>query len=162
MPIKPENKALYPSNWREIRARILERAQNRCEWCGVRNHSLGYRDEAGRFHPAEGKREDWINCAGKGLLAYRDAARGAKQYNVIGGIGPNGERAIVIVLTIAHLDHKLWNHDESNLRALCQACHLRYDAKQHVESARLTRLNKADAARPMLAGIGVSYSGDDD
>lgn len=31
MPIRPENKARYPKNWKEIRARILARAGNRCE-----------------------------------------------------------------------------------------------------------------------------------
>jgi len=31
MPIRPENKKLYPANWKEIRARILERAQQCCE-----------------------------------------------------------------------------------------------------------------------------------
>ena len=31
MPIKPENLARYPKNWKEIRERILERAHNRCE-----------------------------------------------------------------------------------------------------------------------------------
>lgn len=32
MPIRPENRARYPSNWKtEIRPRILARADNRCE-----------------------------------------------------------------------------------------------------------------------------------
>lgn len=31
MPIKPDNKARYPADWKQIRAKILERAQNRCE-----------------------------------------------------------------------------------------------------------------------------------
>ena len=31
MPIKPENRARYPKDWREIRARILDRAGDRCE-----------------------------------------------------------------------------------------------------------------------------------
>lgn len=30
MPIKPENKARYPADWKAIRARILERAGDRC------------------------------------------------------------------------------------------------------------------------------------
>ena len=32
MPIKPENKARYPKDWKQVRARILVRAGNRCEW----------------------------------------------------------------------------------------------------------------------------------
>lgn len=35
MPIKPENKNRYPSNWKEIRVDILKRANNRCEFCGI-------------------------------------------------------------------------------------------------------------------------------
>lgn len=31
MPIRPENKKLYPSNWKEIRATILKRAGHCCE-----------------------------------------------------------------------------------------------------------------------------------
>lgn len=31
MPIKPENRARYPSNWKRIRADILDRAGHRCE-----------------------------------------------------------------------------------------------------------------------------------
>jgi 5-methylcytosine-specific restriction endonuclease McrA len=39
MPISPEKKKLYPANWKEIRARILTRANNECELCGVPNHT---------------------------------------------------------------------------------------------------------------------------
>ncbi|MEI6435229.1 MAG: hypothetical protein WCP32_10320 [Bacteroidota bacterium] len=39
MPIKPENKKRYPANWQEIRSRIQSRAKDKCEWCGVVNHS---------------------------------------------------------------------------------------------------------------------------
>lgn len=49
MPIRPENKARYPENWKEVRAGILERAGNRCECCGVENHSH-------RLNPKTGKR----------------------------------------------------------------------------------------------------------
>jgi len=34
MPIKKENKARYPSNWKQIREAILIRAGNKCEFCG--------------------------------------------------------------------------------------------------------------------------------
>ena len=40
MPIKPENKGRYPKNWKQIRADILERAHNRCEFCGIENYSI--------------------------------------------------------------------------------------------------------------------------
>jgi 5-methylcytosine-specific restriction endonuclease McrA len=38
MPIRPENKALYPKNWKEIRSKVLARAAS-CEQCGIRNYA---------------------------------------------------------------------------------------------------------------------------
>lgn len=48
MPIRPENRDRYPKNWKQIRAAILERAHNRCEFCGVENHTM-------RLNPKTGK-----------------------------------------------------------------------------------------------------------
>lgn len=31
MPIRPENRKLYPPNWKTLRAQVLERAGHRCE-----------------------------------------------------------------------------------------------------------------------------------
>lgn len=39
MPMKPENRDRYPRNWKAIRAAMLDRAGNRCEFCGVDNYS---------------------------------------------------------------------------------------------------------------------------
>lgn len=44
MPIKSENKLRYPSNWKQIRTSILERAHNCCEFCGVENHTYRYNE----------------------------------------------------------------------------------------------------------------------
>jgi hypothetical protein len=52
---------------------------------------------------------------------------------------PDEEGAVWIVLTVAHLDHNPRNCDPSNLKALCQKCHLTYDAKHHATNARKTR-----------------------
>jgi 5-methylcytosine-specific restriction endonuclease McrA len=40
MPILPENKGRYPVDWKAIRDRILEECQNKCEFCGVENHTM--------------------------------------------------------------------------------------------------------------------------
>lgn len=48
MPIKPENKARYPKNWKEIRKSILNRADNKCEFCGVENHSYRLNEKTGK------------------------------------------------------------------------------------------------------------------
>ena len=41
-----------------------------------------------------------------------------------------------VVLTVAHLDHQPENVCASNLRAMCQRCHLAYDAEHHRQSRR--------------------------
>ena len=40
MPIKPENRGRYPKSWKQIRTKILERANNKCEFCGIENYSM--------------------------------------------------------------------------------------------------------------------------
>lgn len=47
-----------------------------------------------------------------------------------------------VVLTVAHLDHDEGNSDPANLRALCQKCHLTYDAKHHAANAARTRRSR--------------------
>jgi len=44
-----------------------------------------------------------------------------------------------VVLTTAHLDHNPQNNNPDNLRAWCQRCHLRYDARLHAKHAAKTR-----------------------
>ena len=53
MPIKPENKALYPANWKGIAAEIKVRAGNRCEGSPVYPDC---RAENGQPHPVTGSR----------------------------------------------------------------------------------------------------------
>lgn len=47
-----------------------------------------------------------------------------------------------VVLTVAHLDHDTQNNRFSNLRAMCQRCHLTYDAKYH--AANRAKNNRAN------------------
>lgn len=114
MPIKPENKKLYPKNWKEIREKILERANNKCEFCGVENHRWGYRNSKGDFIISVGMQQEADEL--------------------------DGEKLFRIVLTIAHLDHNPQNNDFSNLRALCQKCHNNYDKEHRKETRRKTKL----------------------
>lgn len=91
MPIRPENRAKYPADWKLISERIrFTRAGNCCEWCGVRNGSI--------------RVSRWGNTN--------------------------------IVLTVAHLDHDPANCADDNLAALCQRCHLGYDAGHHADTRR--------------------------
>lgn len=94
----------YPSNWNELRQQVLERADNKCEFCGVENYSIVHR------------------------------------------IYKNGfEKDVKIILTIAHLDHDEINHNVKieRLRALCQQCHLRYDAKEKYRRIMIKSYSKA-------------------
>jgi hypothetical protein len=47
-----------------------------------------------------------------------------------------------VVLTIAHLDHVPEHVDDSNLRALCQRCHLAHDHQLHLANSRTTRRSR--------------------
>lgn len=144
MPIRPGNRALYPSNWREISLAIRRRASHSCEECGERNYSVGYRDERGRFHPLYGSGP--CDAAGIGRrwpdlnpISHHEAADFARVANDCGRKDADGNRWFVIVLTVAHLDHDPQNCDPRNLKALCQACHLRYDQQHHVKTSAATR-----------------------
>jgi len=61
-------------------------------------------------------------------------------------IHPHPVTGSIVILTVAHLDHNPENNDPANLKALCQRCHLAWDARQHVASARTTRHKKRLAA----------------
>jgi hypothetical protein len=114
MPIKPENRKRYPADWKQIRARILERASNCCEGSP---QFPDCRAPNGHYR---------IKATGEVLPEYQ--------------IGQWYLREVTrIVLTIGHLDHTPENCDESNLRAWCQRCHLIYDAKHHAQTAYATR-----------------------
>ena len=58
----------------------------------------------------------------------------------------NGEKAAwakgKVVLTVAHRNHYGPDCRDENLMALCQRCHLRYDATFHATNARYTRRRK--------------------
>lgn len=59
MPIKPENKSRYPSDWKGISARIrFERAAGRCECRGECGHDHAGRCDAqhGEPHPVTASR----------------------------------------------------------------------------------------------------------
>jgi CRISPR/Cas system-associated protein Cas10 (large subunit of type III CRISPR-Cas system) len=86
---------LYPANWEEISHRIrTERAENKCEWCGVANHAYGYRDEAGNFvevsQAGQDARVDLVTESGQLLL---DCVPVHPQY----------KKLFRIMLTVAHL-----------------------------------------------------------
>ncbi len=134
MPIKPENRVLYPADWPQIRLRVLERAQYSCEHpgCQARQYAVG----------------KWLNCTIGGWLfiewerpaSYSEARqRAAELYHAQGEEGP---KPIVIVLTVAHLNHDPTDCADENLRLLCQRHHLAHDHHHHMANAQATRRAK--------------------
>lgn len=121
----------YHPDWKKlIRPAILNRANNCCEQCGVKNYEYGYRDADGKWYEAQ-MIMDALDNTGYDYFSHELSNCYHK----------NGEltRCIKIILTIAHLDHNPDNNEYSNLKALCQRCHLRYDVKEKVRRRKLKK-----------------------
>jgi 5-methylcytosine-specific restriction endonuclease McrA len=136
----PTDMRRYPSNWKEIRAAILERAGHRCERCGIENYMYRF-----RWNDQDGPGETWHRhmAAAPGLWAGWD--------DVVDGELVNerfyDRRPARVVLTIAHIsDPDPMSCDPANLQALCQACHNQLDAPMRAKHAAETRRRKAQAA----------------
>lgn len=112
MPIRRDLKHLYPQDWKAISHRIrFERADGRCEFCGLAHGARGLRQPSGGF-------EVWSD---ERIATFPHI------------------KLIRIVLTTAHLNHDPRDNRDENLAALCQRCHLVYDLEKHVESRVLRR-----------------------
>ena len=118
----------YPAHWKAIRARILARAGNHCEGCGVENHVYGYYDGERFCRLGFEPTQEWDALALDGYKTFR------------------------IVLTIAHLDHDKENQDvtDDRLAALCQACHLGHDREHHNHVRRMNRHGHGNPAQTIL------------
>lgn len=109
----------YNTNWfTEIRPAALQRANHRCENCGVKDRIIGYRDQSGRFIECDDFMQQW-----------------AKN---------NGIRVFKIILTISHQNHMIEDNRPENLKALCQKCHLKHDQEQHIISRKINAARKRD------------------
>lgn len=122
MPIKPENRARYPKNWRDIVAQVRERSGNRCE--------------GSPLYPDCRAPNGWIRNRRTGELTEDGMLAEAWEF-------ADGDKVSVIVLTTGHLDHAPENCDLENLRHWCQRCHLAYDAEHHKQTAYATRKARA-------------------
>lgn len=142
MPIKPENKALYPKHWSQLSHDAKERAGWKCTepGCTCSQYAVGY-----------WQGEAWIELdpgrpkAGE-LWTYDFArVRAAEQQWRLTGDEPDPDpKVIVIVLTTAHLDHDPTNCAPENLAPKCQRHHLRYDQAHHTANAYMTRMKKRE------------------
>jgi len=112
----------YPPDWRsEIVPRILERAENKCERCGLENRQHVFRVPL-QIQGLDARYKRKIIW----LCDERDAVRLVESGDVVRYWSTD------VVLTIAHLDHDETNWDvkDDRLEAMCQWCHLNYDAKE--------------------------------
>lgn len=147
MPIAEQFRHFYGKTWREvIRPRILARAKNCCERCGVPNHQR-VRRTGGWWLDIK------VTWATERSRCIRRAWRN-QNGELMGPRRPRGSvvRTVRIVLTIAHLDQIPGHDDDANLQAMCQWCHLDYDRHQHLTNGKETRLDRKDANRPLLKG----------
>jgi hypothetical protein len=120
MPIRPENRARYPKDWPDIRARIRARSGNQCECtgqCGVR-------------HP------DYVYVSADADVGV---VRMPNRCGVWNGAPIDEFEGPCIVLTVAHLDHQPENNADTNLLHLCQGCHNRYDAPMRAAGIKARR-----------------------
>ena len=128
MPIRPELRHLYRGPaWAATRARILERAHNKCERCEKPNGETLKVTRGGIWY--DDALSTWRNDAGE---------TSGLNYPVTG----RSVYVIRCVLTIAHLDHDPTNNADANLAALCQHCHLKHDVHFHHANARRTHAAK--------------------
>lgn len=156
MPIAREHRWLYPIDWRELSALIrFGRAKGRCEHCG-RPHGraivhLGngvwWHDEAAR----------WRDGQGRGVGRLRSPAEMIRAQPGLTGIAPPlSFRRTRVILASAHLNHNPGDNRPHNLAALCQACHMRHDARKHRRRRHCNRFLACPLgdlfARPVLLG----------
>lgn len=136
MPINYKN---YPENWKtKIRPAIMERAKNCCEFCGVKNYAYVFRGIINKNQPTE--KEVYQNADGDVFDANNSQFLFNDFWvNIYPLTGKPEQKAVKIVLTIAHLDHDINNNDYSNLKALCQRCHNRYDVAHRKESRKINK-----------------------
>ncbi|MHA0337088.1 hypothetical protein [Sphingomonas melonis] len=117
MPIRAENRWLYPIDWQQLSGTIrFDRAGRRCEQCR-RPHLRRV------AHLGDGR---WWDAD---AMCWRSDQ--GKRVSIKGGLTLASVRTTYVVLACAHLDHNPGNSDPGNLRALCQRCHMIHDAAEH-------------------------------
>jgi hypothetical protein len=126
MPIRPEMRGFYPSDWPLISRRVrFERAAGICQGCG-RPHAMtvGCLPD-GRWFDAT--QHTWRNGRGR-PTRWPDLVERVQI------------RQTRVVLAAAHLDHDPRNNRARNLRSLCQRCHMIHDRPHHLAQRRITYL----------------------
>ena len=120
MPIRPALRWYYPIDWPQLSHWVrFIRARGHCEQC-CRPHGnmiLCVPDGCWR----DPKSGIWRDGHGKATTFPNQVAHYTN-----------------VALAAAHLDHDPSNNRRSNLRALCQRCHMRHDRPHHAAQRWLT------------------------
>lgn len=150
MPIRPENRWLYPIDWRELSAFVrFQRAKGRCEQCG-RPHGIKVRHLGdGRWYDDEHR--CWRDERGRRMRGSASPDRLPKQLRMAELVGEATPLSTRVVLATAHLDHNPGNNHQRNLAALCQRCHLAHDRPEHRRQRWIT-LFRRRASRDLFLG----------
>jgi hypothetical protein len=120
--------------------RASERRRNPVNWPAISARI--------RFERADGRCEREGEC-GTGHAGRCEARHGL----------PHPATGSRVVLTTAHLDHVPENCGDENLRAMCQRCHLAYDAPQHAATAAAARAARSRLAVPAGSGRSEAAEG---
>ncbi len=124
MPIRRELRPLYPPHWRELSHHVrFARAGGRCQRCGRPHLTLvrclpdgrWYDDRASTWRDRRGRRARWPDL-----------------------VEATWCRTTRVVLAAAHLDGDPTNNRLTNLRALCQRCHMLQDRPHHLAQRWIT------------------------
>lgn len=152
MPVRPENKHYYEGpEWKAIRREILDRANHRCERCGVSNHDGVLRTDSWKPYPDQPPASVYVSI---GSMEIQSASTGEvvgtfsgfpSVLDMLNHLLADGWRQVKIILTTAHLDHDPRNNSRNNLQSLCQRCHNRHDASHRAETRRASRQSKNNA-----------------
>lgn len=123
----PIDYSLYPPNWfSELRPAVLKRAGHACENCQAKEYDVV------RWNS---KTEAYESYQAETPTTYRQAValwvelKASHFY----------DDWTIIKLAIAHIDHDIGNNDLSNLKALCNRCHLAHD---RYDNARRKKFGK--------------------
>jgi hypothetical protein len=113
----PMQRSRYPANWQDIATQVKSEANWKCEQCGreCRRSGESLADFIDRVVPK-------VHCT--------------DSYELLHEINTKPTR---FVLTTAHLNHIPEDVTRSNLKALCSACHCRYDLKAMARKKMLKR-----------------------
>lgn len=140
MPIRTEHRRRYRTpEWKRESAIVRARAAGKCERCKAPHNAPIWR---WREDPAV-----YICCDDGEVFDGAGENTGRWRVSEWDGVesGP-----IIVVLTVAHLDHNDWTATADRMQHLCQRCHNILDAPHRVKQAKKTNRAKKSRGQEVL------------